>query len=45
MYRKRYISRNNAGSTDDATGSALSPFAILAAILVLVANGAASLKS
>ena len=37
--------RNNAGSTDDATGSALSPFAVLAAILVLVATGAASLKN
>jgi len=29
--------RDKAGSTDDATGSALSPFAVLAAIIVLVA--------
>ena len=37
--------RANAGTTDGAASSALSPFAVLAAILVLVANGAASLKS
>ena len=37
--------RANAGTTDGAVGSALSPLAVLAATLVLVANGAASLKS
>ena len=37
--------RANAGTTDGAAGSALSPLAVLAAILVLVANEAASLKS
>ena len=37
--------RANAGTTDGAASSALSPFAVLAAILVLVATGAASLKN
>ena len=37
--------RANAGTTDGAAGSTLSPLAVLAAILVLVANEAASLKS
>ena len=35
----------NAGTTDVAAGSALSPFAVLAAIIVLVANGVESLES
>merc|ERR1712224_588661 len=37
--------RANAGTTDGAASSALSPLAVLAAILVLVATGAASLKN
>ena len=37
--------RANAGTTDGAASSALSPLTVLAAILVLVATGAASLKN